>query len=224
MRVLLKPEILVVLPDTEAETHAFQTWTASHQDHVFHLIADANGSGVLRDLGLRSEACRDPINIVFEAGDARFRSISNLALAPFVLDGRGYVSVEGFWQGLKMESAAERERIAGLWGTEAKNAGPRVWPPTFEYEGRTCPSGAYAHWRLMRRACEAKFSQNAEARAALLATGTRPLTHRVRRDSRTIPGALMADIWMRIRAKLFDRATAGDSSGLPQAGSDPARE
>ncbi len=224
MRVLLKPEILVVLPDTEAETHAFQTWAAAHQDHVFHLTADANGSGVLRDLGVRADACHEPINIVFDTSDARFRPISNLALAPFALDGRHYASVEGFWQGLKIDDAAERERIVSLWGTDAKNAGPRVWPPTFEYEGHTYPSGAYPHWRLMRRACEAKFAQNAEAREALLATGTRPLTHRVRRDSRTIPGALMADIWMRIRAKLFDRAMAGGSSGLPQAGSDPARE
>lgn len=198
MRVVLKPGLLIVLPDTAAET----AWASAHQDHVFHLAADANGSGVLRDLGVRSDACHEPINIVFETSDDRWRPISNLALAPFELDGRRYASVEGFWQGLKLESATERERIAALWGTEAKNAGPRVWPSTFDYEGRTYPSGAHPHWKLMRRACEAKFSHNAEARAALLATGVRPLTHRVRRDSRTIPGALMADIWMRIRAKL----------------------
>jgi predicted NAD-dependent protein-ADP-ribosyltransferase YbiA (DUF1768 family) len=206
MRVLLKPELLVVLPDTEAETGVFHAWASAHQDHIFHLTADANGSGVLRGLGLRSDACRDPINIVFEINDARFQPVSNLALAPFDLDGRRYASVEGFWQGLKSDSAAERARIAALWGLEAKSAGPRVWPPTFDYEGQTYPSGAYPHWKLMRRACEAKFSQNAEARAALLATGDRPLTHKVRRDSRTIPGALMADIWMRIRAKLASKA------------------
>jgi predicted NAD-dependent protein-ADP-ribosyltransferase YbiA (DUF1768 family) len=206
MRVVQKPGLLIVLPDTEAETDTFQTWAASHQDHVFHLAADANGSAVLRHLGLRSDACREPINIVFETSDDRFRPISNLALTPFDLDGRRYASVEGFWQGLKLESAAERERIAALSGTAAKNAGPRVWPPTFDYDGRTYPSGAHPHWTLMRRACQAKFSQNAEARAALLATGVRPLTHKVRRDSRTIPGALMADIWMRIRAKLIDKA------------------
>jgi predicted NAD-dependent protein-ADP-ribosyltransferase YbiA (DUF1768 family) len=206
MRVLLKPEILVVLPDTAEETDAFQTWASAHQDHVFHLTADANGSAVLRDLGLRADACREPINIVFEINDTRFQPISNLALAPFELDGRRYASVEGFWQGLKSDSATERARIAALWGVEAKNAGPRVWPPTFAYEGQTFPSGAYPHWKLMRRACEAKFSQNTEARAALLATGERPLTHKVRRDSRTIPGVLMADIWLRIRAKLIDKA------------------
>lgn len=202
MRVLLKPELLVVLPDTETETGAFQTWASACHDHVFHLTADANGSAVLRDLGSRADACRDPINIAFEGNEERFQAVSNLAHTPFELDGRHYASVEGFWQGLKTDSATERERIAALWGTEAKRAGPRAWPPTFEYEGQTFPSGAYPHWKLMRRACEAKFSQNAEARAALLATGARPLTHKVRRDSRTIPGVLMADIWMRIRAKL----------------------
>jgi hypothetical protein len=41
-----------------------------------------------------------------------------------------------------------------------------------------------------------------EAREALLSTGDRPLTHRVRRDSTTIPGAIMAEFWMRIRRSL----------------------
>ena len=54
----------------------------------------------------------------------------------------------------------------------------------------------------MRRACQTKFEQNEAVRSALLATGERLLTHKVRKDSRTIPGAIMADIWMSIRAKL----------------------
>jgi len=55
---------------------------------------------------------------------------------------------------------------------------------------------------MMERACWAKFSQNEDARAALLATSPRPLTHVMRRDSMTIPGAIMAEIWMRLRARL----------------------
>jgi predicted NAD-dependent protein-ADP-ribosyltransferase YbiA (DUF1768 family) len=54
----------------------------------------------------------------------------------------------------------------------------------------------------MERACRAKFEQNADARAALLSTGDRPLTHVVRRDSKTIPSVIMAQIWMRIRHDL----------------------
>ena len=47
-----------------------------------------------------------------------------------------------------------------------------------------------------------QVAQNREAAAALLATGQRPLTHVVRRDSTTIPGVIMAAIWMRIRKAL----------------------
>jgi hypothetical protein len=45
----------------------------------------------------------------------------------------------------------------------------------------------------------AKFQQNDLARTALVATGNRPLVHQVRRDSKTIPGVIMAEIWMKIR-------------------------
>jgi predicted NAD-dependent protein-ADP-ribosyltransferase YbiA (DUF1768 family) len=64
--------------------------------------------------------------------------------------------------------------------------------------------GTFEHWALMESACRAKFSQCVEAREALLATGERPLVHRVKRDSRAIPGVIMADIWMRIRVRLSE--------------------
>jgi hypothetical protein len=54
----------------------------------------------------------------------------------------------------------------------------------------------------MERACAAKFEQHGPARGALLATGQRPLTHKVRPDSRMIPGVILADIWMRLRDRL----------------------
>ena len=69
-------------------------------------------------------------------------------------------------------------------------------------EGQEILVGTWAHWQLMERACRAKFAQNREATDALLSTGDRPLTHVVRRDSRTIPGVIMAAIWMRIRKDL----------------------
>ena len=40
---------------------------------------------------------------------------------------------------------------------------------------------------------------------ALLGTGERPLVHVTRRDSRTIPGIVMADIWMKVRRGLVKR-------------------
>lgn len=70
------------------------------------------------------------------------------------------------------------------------------------YGDTEIPVGSFRHWQLMKRACRAKFTQNDDARAALLSTGARPLEHKVRHDSRTIPGVMMADIWMAIRTVL----------------------
>jgi predicted NAD-dependent protein-ADP-ribosyltransferase YbiA (DUF1768 family) len=61
----------------------------------------------------------------------------------------------------------------------------------------------------MRRACLAKFTQNADAATALRATGERPLIHVVRRDSRTIPGVVMAAIWMDLRGGLRSERVSG---------------
>lgn len=63
-------------------------------------------------------------------------------------------------------------------------------------------TGTYDHWELMRKACTIKFTQNAMARTALLSTSDRMLTHNINHDSKTIPGVIMAKIWMDIRAKL----------------------
>ena len=157
---------------------------------------------MLEDLGPREEACREPINITRSA-DRRYVAVSNLYPAPFTLDGERYGSVEGFWQSLKCESPERRRQVALLSGSEAKKAAGRGPPPaSFEYLGKTITTGTYPHWRLMERACAAKFTQFEPARQALLATGERPLTHVVRSDSRTIPGVVMAQIWMRIRSAL----------------------
>jgi len=94
-------------------------------------------------------------------------------------------------------------RIAALHGSTAKRAAETAEKSeTFEYRGERFQAGRPEHWRLMRMACHAKFTQCAAARSALLSTGTRPLTHTMKRDSDTIPGVIMADIWMRIRARL----------------------
>lgn len=98
---------------------------------------------------------------------------------------------------------AERQRLAGLYGSAAKDAGyyaPRS--EDFHYAGRRVLIGTWDHWQLMKRACIAKFEQHDAARAALRATGRRPLAHHMKPDSRTIPGVIMAQIWMAIRARL----------------------
>ena len=104
-----------------------------------------------------------------------------------------------------MQVQAKRARVAALFGQEAKRSVEgRPEPAIIGYENATVRVGRPEQWALMRQACVAKFTQDGAARLALLATHHRPLLHRVRRDSETIPGVVMADIWMRIRALLHD--------------------
>jgi predicted NAD-dependent protein-ADP-ribosyltransferase YbiA (DUF1768 family) len=207
MRVILKPGMLVVVAETDLEREAWADWRQSVDGHAFHFTGSSDGGGPFRDIGPLEAACREPINVVFKQVEERWRPISNLAHTPFTLDGRNYASVEGFWQGLKFESETERARVAKLSGMAAKQVGaPRSTTGSFHYEGRVCALGGPEHHRLMLRACWAKFSLHGEARKALLATGDRILCHRTPRDSETIPGALMADIWMRIRGRLLRKS------------------
>ncbi len=203
MKALVKKGAVVLVPEVGDDPETFAAWREAATEHVFVLRAQPRGGTVLHDLGPREEACGEPLNVGYRSPDWRIRLISNFAPTPFELDGRQYASVEGFWQGLKFPSEADRRRIAQLHAGEAKRAGDAAMPcEAFEYEGERVCRGTHVHWTLMERACWAKFSQNEDARSALLATGSRPITHVMRRDSTTIPGAIMAEIWMRIRARL----------------------
>jgi hypothetical protein len=91
--------------------------------------------------------------------------------------------VESIWQGLKFPDERDRRRVAELDGPQARAEGEKQgYGATICYGGEDIVVGTSAHWRLMEKACRAKFEQNAEARAALLATGERPLTHVVPRQ------------------------------------------
>ena len=202
MRVMLKAGTIILVPQDEAEAQELAAWRAPRAGHVL-LVAQNDGTGLsLRDLGAHEDACREPINVTSMSRDPQIQLISNFAPTPFELDGLSYASVESFWQGLKF-SGLERLEVARLAGSAARHAGEKKgYGPTVRYQGENIPVGTWAHWALMERACYAKFTANENARAALLGTGTRPLTHRVRHESRTIPGAIMAEIWMKIRTRL----------------------
>lgn len=203
MRLVLKQGILAFAAESADELEALDAWQAAHRGHVFVLEASSDRGGSFHDLGPREDACRVPINITFERKDERLRLISNLAHTPFVLDGRSYASVEGFWQSLRFDEGEARDAAAQLWGAEAKRRGMDA--PDHDHvfhAGRAYPCGSSDHRALMYRACRAKFEAHAAAREALLSTGDRPLAHRVRRDSQTIPGVVLADFWMRIRREL----------------------
>lgn len=215
MKVRLKQNLLFVTGETPEEIRDLAEWAGHHVDHVFSLFVQDEQSLRLTDLGAKEHACREEINVVSTASDQAIRLLSNFAETPFELDGRTYASVEGFWQALKFVDESKRREIARLAGPAARRAGADVsQPETFTYERRTIRAGTPEHWRLMALACWAKFSQHEEAQRALLQTGERPLVHKTRHDSRTIPGAIMAEIWMRIRARLIKRQNRGDQSPI----------
>ncbi len=203
MRVILKDGLLVVTALSEEERAELEQWAKRSHNHVFALQHQDAQTFRMTDLGPRADACREPINVTSKASDPQIRLISNFAHTPFFLGEQHYASVEGFWQGLKFAEPADRERLAALWGGHARKSGsaaPRS--EVFEFEGKQIRVGTADHRALMWRAVCAKFEQHKEAREALLNTRQRPLTHKTRRDSRTIPGAVMAQMWMQIRARL----------------------
>jgi predicted NAD-dependent protein-ADP-ribosyltransferase YbiA (DUF1768 family) len=207
MRVLLRENLIVLIAESADEKCELDGWRAAHETHVF--CADSLDPQALKlhGLGKRADACREPVNVVSNAADPVARMIGNFATAPFELDGRHYQSVESFWQDLKFSRDSERRHIAQLDGARARAEGEKQgYGPTISYGGQDIAVGTWPHWRLMERACRAKFTQNPQAAEALLATGERPLTHVVRRDSTTIPGVIMAAIWMRIRKDLTNGA------------------
>ena len=170
--------------------------------HVFQLHCTTDRGFAFTELGPEADACRAPLSIT-RSVEPQFQPISNLARTPFELDGERYASVEGFWQGLKFVEPEQRRQLAKLFGPEAKGRGAAAGQSTtIDYGDESIATGSPEHWQLMRRACEAKFSQDKRARTALMATGQRWITHKVRSDSRTIPGVIMAQIWMDVRAEL----------------------
>lgn len=207
MRLIFQNHVIGLSAETQAE-EAICALLGAADGFVFRLHAPTRRGLAFRVIGPEDEARRTPLNIVRSMAP-RFAPISNLAHTPFTLDGEVYASVEAFWQGLKSADPAQRRALGLLWGAQAKGRGDRLGhPPDFDYGGSTIVSGSPEHWALMRRACDAKFAQHRGARAALLDTGERWLTHRMRMDSRTIPGAIMADIWMRIRDDLQNESGA----------------
>jgi len=202
MQVRFKRGLLILGPEDGDDVAALSGFDAAHRGHVFLLGALSRQGAVLHDLGARAEACNAPLNITSRSPGV-LRLISNFSPTPFELDGARYASVEGFWQGLKFPDEPDRRRLAVLHGSQAKDAGyhaPRS--DVISYRGQVVRVGTWEHWRLMEAACAAKFEQCEAAQAALRSTGERPLTHRMRQDSRTIPGVILADVWMRLRRKL----------------------
>ncbi|MCA1645419.1 MAG: hypothetical protein LC797_08110 [Chloroflexi bacterium] len=152
------------------------------------------------------------LNIASYSDDWRSRLLSTFAHTPFSLTcADGFVrcaSVEGFWQGLKWpEDSADRERVFGLWGLEAKLASHGAPATTHvRFCGRDVVIGSPDHHHLARLAIRAKLEQNPEVQRALEATDDLIFTHilldetgKPYPDSATLPAAVFCAIWTELR-------------------------
>lgn len=206
MRTLLRKLTLVVVPDSDDERAAVDALPQAPDGYVFKSFRSA-GAMLFEPLGAYEVLYRVPINVTSRHPDPSVRLIGNFAATPFEIDGARYASVEGFWQCLRVPEGEDRRRIAAMRGSDAKREGTAFGAPdTVIYLGQSIAWGSPDHWDLMRKACRAKFEQSDEARAALLATAPRPLQHTMRRDSASIPGVVMAGIWMHLRDEFAFRA------------------
>jgi hypothetical protein len=135
------------------------------------------------------------------------RKLSNFADSPFLLDGLTWGSVEHFFQASKfvtldpayhrLFSVESGSPIGLAHGAEIKSAGGK--------KGRPLGAEDRARWELlkhdvMRRALLARFTQSAESRAILLATGLAKLTHRPLRSAHTQVEVELMEVRARLRA------------------------
>lgn len=152
--------------------------------------------------------------------------LSNFAPTPFVIDGKRYASVEGFWQMMLYPEEPDderakdkrvtwkytREQVAQMTAFEAKAAGTLAeenmktlgidW---VTYNGKRFPYRSATpgeHYKLIVAAMRAKVDQNPEVKRILLATGDLILKPDHQGEENPPPEWLYCDIWMKIRLQL----------------------
>lgn len=130
-----------------------------------------------------------PINIS-SAGDEEIgRLMSNFAAAPFMLDGRRYESVEGFYVALKFADQDSRDKAARLSGFAAYDYGKGSTLSETVYEGRRIVLGSAEHHALIARAIRAKLAAHPRLARDFAATHPRPIVHVTARPER--PGTFL---------------------------------
>ncbi len=152
--------------------------------------------------------------------------LSNFAATPFVLHGKRYASVEGFWQMMlypegpgdaRLQDASvvwphKREDVAQMTAFEAKAAGEaaeanmrKLGIDWVTFEGRRMPYRAMKrgeHYRLIEEAMRAKMNQNPRVREVLLSTGHLILRPDHMEEANAPPEWAYYKIWMELRAGL----------------------
>ena len=151
-----------------------------------------------------------PLNVASNSSEAIGKKVSNFAERRFVLDGKNYHSVEGWYQGLKWPEKSKRAEIAKLAGPSAKRAGkgaPKL--DHFIYQGEEYKFGSAEHHRLIKAAIRASLEQNPEIAEAFRLTYPRPIEHntgRLEDPGTALPGSKFAQILEEIRLEFVHSA------------------
>lgn len=153
-----------------------------------------------------------PINIS-SAGDEEIgRRMSNFAATPFILDGRAYASVEGFYVALKFLDEASRAKAAALVGKEAYAFGKSSALKETEYQGLRFALGGPEHHALIARAIRAKLAAHPDLARGFAATHPRPIVHVTAEPER--PGTFTSSSALcRILTEIRDELVAKAKSG-----------
>lgn len=110
-------------------------------------------------------------------------ALSNFAAHDFTFRGVSCASMEGLLQSLKFNDADLQKDICQLSGKTAKEKGMTAqdWraSQTLWWQGTAMARESDVYQEFLDEAYDALFSQNAAARAALLATGNAVLTHSI---------------------------------------------
>lgn len=110
----------------------------------------------------------------------RTHNLSNLAAHRFIFRGIEVASMEGLLQALKSRSIEVQRYRMTLSGMAAKLSGANQnWQKTqtLWWQGKPMKRRSKDYQEFLDEAYLALFTQNEEARAALLATGSATLTH-----------------------------------------------
>lgn len=148
-----------------------------------------------------------PVNVGGSNAELTAREMSNFQHSPFVLDGRTFASVEGFYVWLKHSGdAAKQAHAQTLYGYEAKKFGKSSKNTTAEYNGETIVLGSAQHHALIKRAIQAKLEQHPDLARRFAETHPREIIHDLGHPEGTtrLPARDFARILTELRQDLVD--------------------
>jgi predicted TIM-barrel enzyme/predicted NAD-dependent protein-ADP-ribosyltransferase YbiA (DUF1768 family) len=122
---------------------------------------------------------QETININWWSKNALEKVLSNLYPSEFTLDWEKFNSIEWFRMSLKFPPHDKRKEEAKLlFGMKAKNFwNPMKWVEIVHYQWKTIHSGSAEHHDLLRKALNAKFTQNGDIKKMLIDSGKKPIVH-----------------------------------------------